>query len=320
MSFISKIGMDRSFFGQNSTSKANFLIGILSSVVIIVAPPTLASAASCDQLYPAQVQPRILKESLNQKTEILCYEEFSLLHSGIAKTSLWTAQHLTADGIAAAETVDREDVFHADSRIAPQNRAELEDYRRSGYDRGHMAPAADMTSVKAQDESFSLANMVPQLPELNRGMWSRMESTTRNLAKQYGEVYVVTGPAFIGKNLKRLNGRVFVPTHTYKAVYLPTVKQAGVWWAENSGKGTSYEVISVDELSARTGVDVFPGLSEQVKATAVQLPEPKAYSNRNGVAKTQPSSDHAPTQSKVPPVSEPTWLDYGFAILERLLK
>jgi endonuclease G len=183
-----------------------------------------------------------------------------------------------------------------------------------------MAPAADMASVRAQDESFSLANMVPQLPELNRGLWSRIEATTRNLARQYGEVYVVTGPAFIGKSLNRLNGRLIVPSHTYKAVYLPGSQQAGVWWAENKGKGSDFEVISVKELSSRIGVDVFPGVPDEVKSIAVQLPAPKAYSNRNTVAKPVRASDHAARTATSPESKEPGWADYGIAIIQHLLK
>ena len=281
-------------------------------------PGGAQAATACDIMSPSFVQPQILNEAMKQKADTLCYKEFALFHSGLTKTPLWTAERLTAERIIAAEGVDREDVFHPEEMLSPSNRSELQDYRRSGYDRGHMAPAADMASIKAQDQSFSLANMVPQLPELNRGLWSRIEGTTRRLASQYGEVYVVTGPAFIGKNLNRLNGRVIVPSHVYKAVYVPAAQQAGVWWAVNSGKGAEYEVISLAELSRRAGIDVFPSLPQQIKENAAKLPAPKAYSARSGVAKAQQTAHDAPPATKA--VAEPGWLDLGLTVIQRFLK
>jgi endonuclease G len=274
----------------------------------------------CSSLSPFGARPQILNDTLKQKSDVLCYEEFLLFHSGLTKTPLWTAQHLTLEGVIAAEAVDREDVFHVEARIAQENRAELDDYRRSGFDRGHMAPAADMASVKAQDQSFSLANMVPQTPELNRGLWSKVEGTTRGLARQYGEIYVVTGPAFIGKSLKRLNGRVIVPSHVYKAVYVPGAQQAGVWWAVNSGKGDEYEVISLAELSRRTGIDVFPALSASVKENAARLPAPKAYSYKGDVAKNRRTDHHSTEPANSVSTAQPSWLELGLAVIERLLK
>ena len=86
----------------------------------------------------------------------------------------------------------------------PENdRAELADYERSGYDRGHMAPNADFATRKRQAESFSLANMVPQVHENNAGVWAGIEGAARQLAKREGELYVISGPAFIGGKLKK---------------------------------------------------------------------------------------------------------------------
>lgn len=308
-------------FSRVSASARGLAALFLSIASISFSCPGVAKAATaCDIMSPASIQPQILNEAMKQKADTLCYEEFALFHSGLTRTPLWTAERLTSEGVIAAEAVDREDVFHPEGLLSSSNRSELEDYRRSGYDRGHMAPAADMASIKAQDQSFSLANMVPQLPELNRGLWSRIEGTTRRLARQYGEVYVVTGPAFIGKNLSRLNGRVIVPSHVFKAVYVPAAQQAGVWWAANSGKGADYEVISLAELSRRSGIDVFPSLPQEIKENAAKLPAPKAYSGKSGVAKGQQTDHHAPSPPATKAVAEPGWIDLGLAVIERLLK
>ena len=123
-------------------------------------------------------------------------KDFATLHSGIARTPLWSASHLTQARISQARTLARVDSFHAESRLPADERAELSDYRRSGYDRGHIAPNGDMATTGSQYDSFSLANIAPQNGEHNRHLWRHIETQTRQLAIEYGEVYVVTGVAF----------------------------------------------------------------------------------------------------------------------------
>ena len=79
----------------------------------------------------------------------------------------------TRTSLHAAHEMPREGQFHPDDRLPVADQAQFEDYRRSGYDRGHMTPSGDMPDETAQQQSFSLANMVPQTPDLNRGIWSR---------------------------------------------------------------------------------------------------------------------------------------------------
>ena len=84
-----------------------------------------------------------------------------------------------------------------------------------------MTPSGDMPDEAAQQERFSLANIVPQTPELNRGIWERIETTAREMAQRDGEIYIVTGPAYHGQDLQSLQGHVLVPTSTWKAIYDP---------------------------------------------------------------------------------------------------
>ena len=104
--------------------------------------------------------PEIVNEKLAAKTKELCFEAFGVMHSGISKTPLWSAEYLTASAIDA--DVPRKDKFHEETQLPQNERAELKDYAKSGYDRGHMSPSADMPTESAQADSFSLANMVPQ--------------------------------------------------------------------------------------------------------------------------------------------------------------
>ena len=98
--------------------------------------------------------------------------------------------------------------------------------------------------------------MIPQDPQSNRGLWSGIESAVRGLARKSGKLYVVSGPIFQGATLKRLRGRVLVPTHIFKAVYDPKRKQAAAYLVEN-GDSDQWRNISIAELQQITGIDPF---------------------------------------------------------------
>lgn len=290
--------------------KAAFIILLLTAV------PSVAAETSCPNLFLSGVAPDLLKDTLRPRTSEVCYSDFAVMHSGLTAGPLWSAESLTAAKVRAAKGVARVDGFFAEPSVAGSDRAEIDNYRGSGYDRGHMAPSADMSTVNAQAESFSLANMVPQTPNLNRKLWANIESTARGLALSYDEVFVVTGPSFSGASLKRIGGRVLVPTATYKAVYVPSQNAAGAWWANNTEAGDSYEVISISELERRISVDVFPSLPDDVKAAAARLPAPKAGADR--AAGARPPS---PKQTVPRPSAEPAgWSDVLWGIGEDIIR
>ncbi len=236
-----------------------------------------AGAGDCRAQVVGGVSPALLRSALKPQVVALCYTGYSALVSGLTRTPLWSAELLTPATIAAARQLQRVDEFHPDPHLPPGVRAELDDYRRSGFDRGHMSPSGDMPTAQAQAESFSLANVVPQTANLNRGSWSTLESSVRRLATRYGAAYVVTGPSFEGSTLQSLKGRVTVPTETYKAVYVPGLG-AAAWVATNDNEPAVREV-SVAELTALIGIDPFPSLAATVKSTAA-LPQPHRHFHR----------------------------------------
>ncbi len=244
-----------------------------------VTTASLATPTGCPQFFPHGNAPDLVNPKLLPKTRTICYSAFAVLHSGITRTPLWAAEHLTRNGLNAAVATERKDTFHEEARLPPDERADLDDYARSGFDRGHLAPAADMPDEQAQHESFSLANMIPQDPQSNRGLWSGIESAVRGLARNSGELYVVSGPVFQGTTLRRLRGRVLVPTHIFKAVYAPKRNQAAAYLVEN-GDGDQWRSVSISELQQITGIDPFPGLAPSVKDHAMELPEPKLPGRR----------------------------------------
>jgi len=228
-------------------------------------------AGSCITTYANGTRPVIADARRMAGTRMLCFRAFAVLHSGVTRTPLWVTERLTRVSVEAARALDtRDNRFHAEERLPTGERAELEDYRGSGFDRGHMAPSGDMGRPVDDYESFSLANMVPQDGSLNRGGWADLEGYVRDLAATLGEAYVVTGPAFSGATLRRLDGRVLVPSHVWKAVRVPG-QGAGAWIAVN-GPGSRWEVVSIATLAARVGVDPFPGLDHATRSRVPAFP------------------------------------------------
>jgi len=272
---------------------------VLVALVVLVLPGAAAAqGADCRPHHPGGVPPAIARPSLAADTRTLCYEAFAILHSGVSRTPLAAAEHLTRRRIQSARQQERDDRFHAEDALPEDDRARLSDYARSGYDRGHMAPSGDMPTASAQAESFSLANMVPQVPGSNRCLWEGIESTVRELTLEEGEAYVLTGPIFEGENLRRLNGRVLVPTLLYKAVYLPGRREAAAYLAPNAA-GMAWRAVSLDELRGIAGIDAFPSLPAAVKARAMELPEPRP-SNVRGSCDAQPGT--TAERPRTPPI------------------
>lgn len=176
---------------------------------------------------------------------------------------------------ATTKEAKRTDRFRPDPKI-PTGSATAADYRRSGYDRGHLAPAADMAfSVQTMADSFFYSNMSPQKPAFNRGIWKELEALVRYFAITEGKIVVVTGPILpsepqitIGPN------KVTVPTHYYKVVYDLTPPQKMIAFIlPNEGSKRSLQdfAVSVDAVEKATGLDFFSkvpkGQQEQLESS-----------------------------------------------------
>ncbi|NGZ87137.1 DNA/RNA non-specific endonuclease [Duganella aceris] len=256
---------------RRSVTAAALLCGLFSS--------SLASAGACPSHYVDGRLPEIRNAKMNAATTELCYRVFGVMHSGITRTPLWSAEHLTAENIEAAKDLSRENSFHTESRLPPFGRAELSDYARSGYDRGHMAPNGDMPDRRSQHESFTLANMVPQDADNNRHVWAGIEAVVRKLAQKEGDLYVITGPAFIGGNLQKV-GNVLVPTHLYKLVYSPRQRAGAAFFIENRADA-DYVMLSVAQLEGKIGIDLLPSLPAADKNNMLRVPKVKQRKDRS---------------------------------------
>lgn len=290
-----------SFFINKTSVKKN-LITTIFTVLIGISAAQADDLSQCSQSFYGGVYPEFTNPKLSNNTQALCMDGFAVMYSGVSRTPLWSAEHLDRKRLQQAKQIDREDSFHEESRLPKSMRAKLSDYSGSGYDRGHLAPNGNMANRSQQYDSFSLANIAPQSPRNNRYIWRNIESATRYLTQQYGEVYTITGVAFTNKKTKQLADRVLVPSHFFKAVYIPASNQAGVYYAPND-ESERIEVISLDELTSKIGIDVLPVLDTQTKARAFDLP-----------LKAGKASD-LPENSP----EEPTWLLFVLAIIDWLM-
>ena len=216
--------------------------------------------AACRWYFPGGQLPRVSRLRARELRD-LCYEAFAVLHSGRTKTPVFAIERLTAAKLRDARGEHRTNRFFADARLPAAERAQMADYAGSSYDRGHMAPAGDMPTAVAMAQSFSLANMVPQAPQNNRGAWSKLEIDTPKYAmRAKGPVFVFTGPVYSARPETIGAGKVAVPSHLFKPVYDPQAGRAWAHWIANTDEARIGPPISYQELVRRTGIEFLPGI------------------------------------------------------------
>ncbi len=190
---------------------------------------------------------------------------FILAYSERHEQAAWVAYELTAGEVTG--DVDRTDNFRSDGSILTGS-ASLSDYKGSGYDRGHLAPAGDMKwSRSAMSQSFFLSNMSPQLPAFNRGIWRSLESAVRGWAESRGSIYVVTGPVFASYGDEIGSNGVDIPTHYWKALYDPSEGlMIGFMLPHARGdRPLRGYATSVDAIESATGLDLFASLPDKLE-------------------------------------------------------
>lgn len=240
-----------------------FALGALSSFIIQLAFTLTANPQNEDEKSSHLPLSYFLLEG--KKT--------TLSYDGRTKTAHWVYEELTRDSVTG--TSDRSHFnFSVDPDIPKIIQPDLSDYRNSGFDRGHLAPAADFKSdPEAMRESFYLSNISPQLPEFNRRYWKQFEKYTRDLTYNYEVVRVVTGPLYLphdGENGKRYvtyevigKNDVAVPTHFFKVISAKKGNEKKQWAyilpnkeIDPNTKLESFET-SIQAIEKKAGI-IFP--------------------------------------------------------------
>ena len=201
----------------------------------------------------------------NVPEQILHRKGYTTSYNREHKIPNWVAWELTPEKLIERES--RTDKFLPDPEVA--NPVTTEDYKRSGYDRGHLCPAADNKwNEQAMRESFYMTNVCPQDHNLNRGDWKELEEACRDWTMENGRLYVVAGPVlYRGQHRHTGQSRVTVPEAFYKVVFCPEpLKAIGFIYKNKSGnRPLDAYVNSVDEVERITGIDFFPSLPDSVE-------------------------------------------------------
>ncbi|MCT4560054.1 MAG: DNA/RNA non-specific endonuclease [Crocinitomicaceae bacterium] len=199
---------------------------------------------------------------------IISHEGFSLVYAHEHEQAYWVAYHLTPKRLQGK--VKRTGHFRPDPDV-PDGTAEVGDYRNSGLDRGHLAPAGDMKwSETAMKESFYFSNISPQNPKFNRGIWRQLEEKVREFALLSDTLYIATGPVFM-QNIGSIGpNSVTVPNAYFKALL-------GYWdkrWHAigfiveqfpiSSGELHEFAV-SIDDLERITRMNFFHRLDDEIE-------------------------------------------------------
>lgn len=198
---------------------------------------------------------------------IITHTGFTLAYNNEWHLPEWVAYELTAEETTG--TVDRSDHFRPDPQ-SPLPQITTDDYRNSGYDRGHMAPAADMKwSTEAMNESFYMTNICPQNHNLNAGDWKELEELCRQWATEYEKIYIVCGP-IVGSDSQHIGtNQVTVPHAFFKAILAynnQTPQTIGFLFANKAGnRPLQNYAMNVDDLETVIGINLFHHLPDYIE-------------------------------------------------------
>ena len=210
---------------------------------------------------------------------VITHTGYSLSYNEANEQANWVAYELTEE--ETKSIVKRANKFMIDPKVITGT-ANDNDYARSGYDKGHLAPAGDMGwSAKTMTESFYYSNMSPQDPGFNRGIWKRIEELVRSWAIQYKSVYVVTGPV-LTDGLQTIGpDKVAVPKYFYKVILdynSSDIKGIG-FIVPNKGSKEPIQryAVRIDDVEKITGIDFFPLLPDEQENAVERKVDLKAW-------------------------------------------
>ncbi len=216
--------------GKKKLSKTHiFLLGVVFGIGIFSLPfdSEFSPIQFHKKIWPQEGS--VFTQNFPTTTPLIEKEGFVLAYNGQTRNPQWVYHKLTLS--PENETTTRAQCdFKPDPQIPQHLRATSSDYSGSGFDRGHLCPAADCQTQKSMQDSFVLSNIVPQVPALNRGYWKKLEKHVRDLTKSNQAVHVFTGPLYLstkGRDGKRYvkyqvigKSDVAVPTHFFMLIFI----------------------------------------------------------------------------------------------------
>jgi endonuclease G, mitochondrial len=249
MGFLSLLLLSQTLFSQGTFGPTHFSN---------ISENTSSENRSCQLEVPA----------ITDSQNVIHHFGYSLSYNKRHEQANWVAYLLTKE--RATSLYSRANHFIPDP-IVITGTADDFDYRNSGYDRGHLAPAADMGwSSTAMAESFFYSNMSPQLPGFNRGVWKRLEELVRYWALDYDSLFITTGPVLEEPLPSIGSHHVSVPRYYYKAILrLGAHPEAIAFILPNQSSSETLQTfaVSVDSLERLTGINFFSALPDELEET-----------------------------------------------------
>lgn len=199
--------------------------------------------------------------------QIIHHKYYSLSYSEKHEQAEWVAYELKKNQLSRTNF---ERPYFEEDPFVSSGSAHWRNYKRSGYDKGHLCPAGDRRfSKEAFNETFYTSNVSPQLNDFNAGVWNRLEQKTRYWAAKYDGLYVVTG-GVLEKNLETIGTEdVAVPDYFYKVLIDQTNGKykaiAFLMPHQESEKPLASFVVSIDELEKKTGINFFIKLPDNIE-------------------------------------------------------
>ena len=235
--------------------------------IIVVSGMFIGACLAQQSIYVASAQ---REQDLSPKGEydkIVAHSHYKLSYAEAHEQAEWVMYTLQGSGLNPS--IGRTDNFRPDPGVSTGT-AKLSDYRGSGFDRGHLAPAADMKYTNtSMSESFFMSNMSPQTPSFNRQIWRKIESQFRNWGHEYGKIIIVTGPVLNGDYSGSIGSSgVTVPKYYYKVAIDPNNLERNIAvLIENKGSSANLQsfVVSIDYLESLTGIDFFYKLDDALE-------------------------------------------------------
>lgn len=213
--------------------------------------------------------------------QVVKHDHYTLSYHEKYEQAEWVAYELTAEDLNQKQNFERP-FFVQDPKVATHS-ADWKNYKKTGYDKGHLCPAADRKfSKKAFDETFLTSNISPQKHDFNDGVWNRLEQKVRYWAQKNGKLYVVTGGVLKGKMKTIGREKVAVPEYFYKILVERSngkTKMIGFLVPHQDSNRPLYGfVVPVDQIEAETGIDFFPKLDDSIENKLEKSADYKAWS------------------------------------------
>ena len=253
----------------------------MKKFLLLLLLPFAALANPIDDQCPQHVLRGAPVSLLQSNTQYLCKTNYAIHYRYDTRTAEYVVQHISLANITGP--AKRKDDFRPDPAIPKQFQSQLSDYAGFPFDRGHLSPGADNTqNDMVMSESFFLSNMVPQVPNHNRGIWKQLETAVREWVKQGKDIYVTSGTIYaqgyqtIGAN------RVGIPTHMWKVIVDRKNARAIAFIFPNAPLPVAdlpKYATTIAEVERVTGINFHPQLPVQLQPLETTVPNLNDWSH-----------------------------------------